>query len=454
MTNDECPVTDEQSLAGVEDSPFVTRLSSFPSAAVVNPLPQRYVTTDGGIGGRIKVRPEDFLVEELPLYEPEGVGEHLYLGIEKTEVAHGELMSCIRRHFNVTDKAIGFAGMKDKMGVTRQMVSVHLIGEPPSVEIPHKRIRVLWAKRHRNKLRMGHLAGNRFNIRIRDVEPVQVDAARRTLDRLHATGVPNYFGAQRFGYRCNNHLIGAAFLKGDWRGLLEQLLGSTGAILPEYQRQRRELFDAGKHAEAAELWTVADRAERIACQALARGRKNKDACVRIGENALSFWVSALQSAIFNRVLDHRLEQGLFNAFVQGDVAFKHDSRGMFSITANELAGSELAQRLAAKEISPSGPLWGRGMMAAAPGSAVEVTERDALTALGASIELMTEGNRAPEGTRRPLRVMLTNPRLDTGSDEHGSFIGVSFDLPRGAYATVVLREIMKNDASEAAAETD
>jgi tRNA pseudouridine13 synthase len=426
--------------------------SSALANSITNPLPQRYLTDEPGfpgVGGKIKQRAEDFLVEELPLYEPEGSGEHLYLGIEKSDVAHGELMSCIRRHFGVTDKAIGFAGMKDKAGVTRQTVSVHVMSEPTTAEIPHKRIKVLWAKRHRNKLRMGHLAGNRFSIRVRDVLPDQVEAARRTLNRLEAMGVPNYFGAQRFGYRHNNHLIGAAFLRGDWRGMLDHLLGSTGAAFPEYQRQRRELFDAGKYAEAAELWTVADRAERIACQALGRGRKNKDACIRIGENALSFWVSALQSAIFNRVLDRRLEQGLFSRFVEGDVAFKHDSRGMFAITTSELAGPELAERFAMKEISPSGPLWGRGMMPAAPGSAVEAIELEALAAMGASIDLMTVGNRAPEGTRRPMRVMLTNPRLDSGEDEHGTHLQVSFDLPRGAYATVVLREIMKTDAVEA-----
>src|SRR5204862_7977679 len=63
------------------------------SMPILNPLPQRYLTGDPGIGGKIKVRPEDFLVDELPLYEPEGKGEHLYLGIQKTNVSHGELMA-------------------------------------------------------------------------------------------------------------------------------------------------------------------------------------------------------------------------------------------------------------------------------------------------------------------------------------------------------------------------
>src|SRR5437870_13191447 len=130
---------------------------------ITNPLPQRYLTDNpeaSGVGGKIKLRPEDFLVDELPLYEPEGQGEHLYLGIQKTNVSHGELMACLRKHFGVPERAIGFAGMKDKAGITRQTVSVHLLNDPPAVEIPHARIQVLWALRHRNKIRRGHLAGN------------------------------------------------------------------------------------------------------------------------------------------------------------------------------------------------------------------------------------------------------------------------------------------------------
>ena len=143
-----------------------------------NPLPQRYLTDAPGIGGVIKVRPQDFLVEELPLYEPGGDGEHLYLRIEKSGVSHGELISCLRRHFGVPAWAIGFAGMKDKHAVTRQTVSIQLPGrDPPAGPIKHERINVLWAERHTNKIKIGHLAGNRFSIRIREVDPLKVTVA-------------------------------------------------------------------------------------------------------------------------------------------------------------------------------------------------------------------------------------------------------------------------------------
>ena len=86
-------------------------MSVIESMRITDPLPQRFLTQTPGVGGRIKLRPEDFLVDEIPLYEPEGTGEHLYLGIQKTNVSHGEMMSCLRRQFGVREFAIGYAGM-------------------------------------------------------------------------------------------------------------------------------------------------------------------------------------------------------------------------------------------------------------------------------------------------------------------------------------------------------
>jgi len=333
--------------------------------------------------------------------------------------------------------------MKDKLGVTRQTLSVHLLEDPHNVELDHNRIQVLWATRHRNKLRLGHLAGNRFSIRIRNVDPLKAPLAQRTLRRLESIGVPNYFGAQRFGYRRNNHIIGAALLKGDWHCLLAHLLGTTGGPFPPYQAHRRELFDAGRYSEAADQWTAADRSERIASTKLAQRKSEKEACLAVGGTALSFWISALQSAIFNRVLDQRLEEGDLARLEEGDVAWKHSTRGNFLVTAPDIAAGDLQGRLDSMEISPSGPLWGAGMMPTAGKAAA--CELEALEATGLSLEAFTKGRRSPEGTRRPLRVPLRNPSIDSGIDEYGEYIRCAFDLPRGSYATIVLREIMKSD---------
>jgi tRNA pseudouridine13 synthase len=414
----------------------------------INPLPQRYLTNEPGLGGVIKQRPEDFVVEKLPLYEPSGAGEHVYVRIEKMGVSHHEMASCLRRHFNVTDGAIGFAGMKDKRAVTRQTVSIHLPGDLPVPEgdLPHERIKVLWMTRHTNKIRVGHLAGNRFSIRIRDVDPLKVTVVKHQLTQLAATGVPNYFGLQRFGYRVNNHVMGLALLRADWAALIGELLGSTGSRFPEYQRPRRELFDRGEYHEAAALWTPADRNELTVIKALAGGRRTRDAARSVGKTAMSFWISALQSAIFNRVLDARLEAGTLAGLIEDDLAWKHNNGAVFAVTAAELSSGALTPRLERMEISPSGPMWGPGMIR--PGPAVDAVELEALKALGLTPDSFKTRDCEFKGARRPLRVPVGHTATESGVDEHGGYIRVAFDLPAGSYATVLLREMMKSPEVE------
>lgn len=408
----------------------------------VDPLPHRYLTTEPGTGGVIKVRPEDFLVEEIPVYDPCGTGEHLYLGIQKTGVSHEELISHLRRHFGVSRGAIGFAGMKDKAGVTRQTISIHI---PDDRHLPgpvrHERIDVLWTKRHTNKIRQGHLAGNRFSIRIREVDPVKVTVIRPAIAHLQRVGIPNYFGAQRFGYRCNNHVMGRLLLRQDWKAMAAELLGTTGTPFPEYQRRRRELFDDGCFDEAAAMWTVADRNELSVIKAFVDDRGTRNAVRAIGRTSLSFWISAFQSAVFNRVLDRRLDDEMLDRLVDGDLAWKHDNGAVFRVGEAELSGPELSRRLAAWEVSPSGPMWEVGMTRAA--GAVAAVELDALHATGASVDDLEGQPGWLQGARRPLRVPVHNAVTDAGADEHGPYIRVAFDLPAGSYATVLLRELMK-----------
>jgi tRNA pseudouridine13 synthase len=316
----------------------------------------------------------------------------------------------------------------------------------PEGDLPHERINVLWMTRHANKIRVGHLAGNRFSIRIRQVDPVKVTVVKRQLAQLEATGVPNYFGLQRFGYRVNNHVVGRALLRADWAGMVGELLGSTGTPFPEYQRPRRELFDQGEYREAAVLWTPADRNELTIMKALAGGRRTRDAARSVGKTAMSFWISALQSAVFNRVLDARLETGTLPRLVEDDLAWKHDNGAVFAVTADELDGRDLPPRLERMEVSPSGPMWGPGMIRTGP--AVDTVEREALRAMGLTPESFKTRDCEFKGTRRPLRVPVGNTATESGVDEHGAYIRVAFDLPAGSYATVLLREMMKSPEAE------
>ncbi|MGB9626871.1 MAG: tRNA pseudouridine(13) synthase TruD, partial [Phycisphaerae bacterium] len=140
-----------------------------------------YLTVDAPpLAGRIKVHPDDFQVEEVPLYEASGEGTHSYACIEKTGMSTLRAVREIARALGEPHRNIGYAGMKDANAVTRQVLSIEHV--PPEriekLEIPG--IRVLWVRRHGNKLRLGHLRGNRFVIRLRDVDTGRLDEVRET----------------------------------------------------------------------------------------------------------------------------------------------------------------------------------------------------------------------------------------------------------------------------------
>ena len=150
---------------------------------------------------QIRSRPEDFQVEEIPAYIPSGDGPHLYLWVEKRDLKHGEMLRLISRFCGVRMRDIGTAGRKDDAAVTRQFVSIPLQDgvEPGPVS---DQLNVLEISRHSNRLKTGHLRGNRFRITARGEEPFgpqAVEAIAERLSLLEVTGFPNYFGPQRFG---------------------------------------------------------------------------------------------------------------------------------------------------------------------------------------------------------------------------------------------------------------
>ncbi|MDX1682019.1 MAG: tRNA pseudouridine(13) synthase TruD, partial [Phycisphaeraceae bacterium] len=160
------------------------------------------------VGGVIRERPEDFLVEELAEDAPvDESGEHLYLLIEKESMTTPQVAARLADCFDVDRRAVSFAGLKDRHAVTRQRFSVHLPtpgSEAAGMEqLPDEPFAVHWAQRQLKKWRRGGHTGNRFVIRIRQVEPARVLTARQVLGRLSEAGVPNRFGPQRFGVRDN-----------------------------------------------------------------------------------------------------------------------------------------------------------------------------------------------------------------------------------------------------------
>ncbi len=411
----------------------------------------RYLTHDiPGIGGQLKARPEDFLVEEIPLYNPDGEGEHIYLFVEKRELTTLQLRDALSRHFKVKRHAIGHAGLKDKHAITRQVISIHTPGKTPE-DFPsfiHDRASVLWADLHTNKLKRGHLTGNRFSIKVRGVDPLKVREAKKSIDLLAKHGAPNRIGEQRFGFLMNNHLVGRAMILGDAQQALDLILSPKPGA-PKGSADARQAYIDGRFRDAYELMPKVFKLERNALKALSNEHPPEKALESIDPTAAGFFISSFQSAIFNHVLNDRIQSGTMDVLGEGDLAFVTKSRSTFGITKEELEkdGSTLTDRIESFELSPSGPMWGTTMDRAS--GSVDAHELAALAAAGVNPDDMEDceqrsGYPMIGGDRRPMRMRVRDPHVEGGMDEHGAFIRCAFELPRGSFATTVMDEVMKN----------
>ncbi len=166
-----------------------------------------------GASATLKRLNEDFIVTELPLQLPSGEGEHIWLEIEKNGANTVFVAQQLAVAASVQDRDVGYAGLKDRYAITRQWFSIHLPkGETPDLTLlQHPEFKVLSQSRHLKKLRPGDLQGNRFRIVLRDVSGDR-DAIEANLKAVALQGVPNYFGAQRFGHDGGNVEQGRAML--------------------------------------------------------------------------------------------------------------------------------------------------------------------------------------------------------------------------------------------------
>ncbi len=342
-----------------------------------------------GIGGALRTRPEDFHVEEIPAYPPSGTGEHVFVRVKKRGVTTRHAAQAIARFLRIQERDIGIAGMKDRHAVTTQWLSL-----PPPVTpeaalalaVPD--VTILEAVRHNHKLRTGHVRGNRFVLRVRDLAcPVAeaVTRAQAILARLaEPPGAPNWYGEQRFGKAGDNALKGRALLAG---------------TTPRSRRDRK--------------------LDRL-------------------------MVSALQSELFNTWLTTRLADGLYATALAGDVMHKRGG-GLFDCAAPMVD----TPRLQAGEIVLTGPMFGDRMRKPTDDSPAAARELAILTAAELSHDSFAGVRALAEGTRRDATIAVADVAVTAvaavaapGAGD-GETLEVAFALPGGAYATVVMRELMK-----------
>lgn len=398
----------------------------------------RYLTAGvPGTGGTIKGTPEDFIVEEIPAYQPGGEGEHCYVHIEKRGIATLEALRRLSKALGVQERDIGYAGMKDAVGITRQSISIPRVATETVLALEIPGIKVLSAIRHGNKLRLGHLKGNRFLIRVRDAGPDALAHAEAALEILKKRGVPNRFGVQRYGAQGNSHTIGAAMLRRDFKGAVDTLIGDPAAVTDERWRVAIEAYRRGDLAESLALFPGHFRIEReLLGRLVQKPEAFEKAFATVQPRMKRLYLSAFQSSLFDLVLDQRLDT--LDQVGEGDIAFKHENGACFLV---QDAQAE-AVRAAAFDISATGPMFGCTMMEAQGGQGE--LERGILAAEELTPESFNlSGGLKMEGERRPLRVPLANVSVQSEASD----LLFDFSLPRGAYATCVLSEIMKTEGT-------
>lgn len=335
---------------------------------------------DAGFGpppkGDYRMTPEDFCVEEVLGFFPQGEGEHLWLWLEKRDLTTIMVARELARACGVPVRNIGYAGMKDRVAVTRQWFSVHLPGcqapEDLAERLAPLAVRLLEQHRHPRKLKRGVHRGNHFRLRISG-EAAMDDQLEARLHWLRQQGVPNYYGPQRFGPHGRNLHRAMSVLERGWRK-----------------------------------------------------RDDRDGML----------LSSARSYLFNQQLARRIKAGDWNAALPGDVMMLDGSESLFAIEtgASEAELEQLADRAASLDVHPTGILWGQGesrTQAMPAGYEAQLAE----SCPGLCRGLVSVGVKV---ARRALRVRPAEAVLRREADH----CWLSFSLPKGAYATSLLRELM------------
>ncbi|SBS24562.1 tRNA pseudouridine synthase D [Marinomonas aquimarina] len=349
----------------------------------------QYAWTAPQASADLKTFTSDFLVEEVLGYEPEGRGEFVYLWVEKQGVNTDYLAKRLAQAADISPSRVTYAGVKDRHACTRQWFCLHIIGQAPDlaqIEQVFREpevVRVLRQTRHSKKLRTGGLQGNRFVLRLRNLQGER-DEIEQRLSLIERFGVPNYYGEQRFGIQGNNLVNGYKF------------------VMP--------------------------------------GRKGTHKL----NKTQSFWLSAIRSWFFNEALSQFVEQGSWDTLSVGDIAQPRNGAQSFRIKEHSLAN---LVRHRNGDISPVLPLISDGWP-----MGTNLERAQAMQLLYADQADLLDGLISFGFARdsRATRIVPENMAWELLSNgDSADQLVLQFELPKGAFATSVLRELFNiNDRSQ------
>ena len=438
-----------------------------------------YRSDAAGTGGRLRTRPEDFRVRELETTSPEPLsadtGDYPHLLVRATlkrwdtnDFAHR-----ISNALGISRERVSWAGTKDKHAVTTQLFTLANVASEELPNVADADIEVLG--RVGRALHFGDLAGNAFEIRVRDADPETVGEITAELRVATETGdpddpadvaVPNYFGHQRFGSRRPvTHEVGLCLARGEWREAVLTYVGNPAEAEPAATQDARAFVDEQAASDDPDWAAAVDRMpgalrfersmlHRLADDGDATPADWRHALEAVPTNLQRLFVNAAQSYAFNRIVSERLRRGLpLTRPVEGDVVCFADGDAPENLYRPDTDRTQVATGRRVDVMARhcdrgrafvTAPLVGVDTELAA-GEPGEI-ERDVLDDLGLSpADFDLPGEFHSTGTRRAV---LLRTRVDAETDPTNDAYDLSFSLPSGSYATVLLREYLKVPPTE------
>lgn len=347
-----------------------------------------YSLAHSSIDFHFKQSPRDFVVEEIPLYEFSGEGEHLVLFVRKKNLSTPEMIGQIARYLDIKNRDIGYAGLKDKHAMTKQYISVHKKYEEALENFNHEGIKIISKVYHNNKIKIGHLKGNRFYIKIKKVNPTSAKKIDEALKNISQNGIPNFFGYQRFGNDGDNHILGEKLAKGEAK---------------ERNPRVKKLLINAYQSHLFNLWL----SRRLEINSLVNSFKAQE-------------IETLLNMPNNEVQKMKEQKHPFK-LINGDVMEHYPHGKLFDYVAEDL------ERFNDRAISVTGLLCGNKVRHA--------------TGLAREIEKTFDDEINADGARRYAWIYPTE--VEGRFNQVEAQYEMNFTLPKGSYATVLIEEIAK-----------